>query len=225
MCGRFVLHTPVSLIAKRYWNYQMATGDMVARYNIAPGTQIASIRQEPSGEPRFDYAWWGFHPAWANEKAPTPINARIESLKTSKYFQGAFNHQRCVIPASGWYEWMRLENGQKQPYYITCPNLQRGDALFFAGIYTPMGEGTSIGVAIITEPAAESIQHIHDRQPTLIHPKSLDQWLNPAHTADDFKDRIRRTSGEYLANWPVSTAVNRPTPENNDSSLIMPIHG
>lgn len=219
MCGRFVLHTPLSLIAKRYWDYQMATGDMVARYNIAPGTQIAAIRQEPSGEPRFDYAWWGFRPAWADKKAPTPINARIESLKRSKYFQGAFNHQRCVIPANGWYEWMRTEDGQKQPYYITHPGLQRGEALLFAGVYTPTGEGTATRVAIITEPAAKRIQHVHDRQPVLIHPDSLDQWLNPDKTAEDLKGDIRRNSGDNLTYWPVSTAVNRPDPNNNAASL------
>jgi putative SOS response-associated peptidase YedK len=223
MCGRFVLHTPLSLIAKRYWDYQMATADMVARYNIAPGTQIAAIRQEPSGEPRFDCARWGFRPPWADEKSPTPINARLESLKTSKYFQDAFNHQRCVIPANGWYEWMRTKDGQKRPYYITCPNLERGEVLFFAGLYTPTGEGTATRVAIITEPAAKGIQHIHDRQPTLIHPDSLDQWLTPYKTAEDMKGQIKRTPGDNLAFWPVSTAVNRPDPDNNAASLIEPV--
>lgn len=224
MCGRFVLHTPLSLIAKRYWGYQMATGDMAARYNIAPGTQIASIRQELSGEPRFDYAWWGFRPNWADEKAPTPINARIESIKTSRYFQDAFNHHRCVVPANGWYEWMRTEDGQKQPYYISYPDLERGEVLFFAGLYTPTGQGTATRVAIITEPAAESVQHIHDRQPALIHPDSLNEWLNPHKTARDLKGEIRRTSGSKLACWPVSTAVNRTRPDNNTPSLIAPIN-
>ncbi|HAC86360.1 SOS response-associated peptidase [Marinobacter sp.] len=223
MCGRFVFHTPLNLIARRYWDYQMATGNMVARYNIAPGTQIASIRQSPSGEPRFDYAWWGFRPSWADERAPAPINARIESIKTSRYFQEAFNQQRCVIPANGWYEWKRLENGQKHPYYITCPDLERGEALFFAGLYTPTGEGTSLRVAIITEPATKKIHHIHDRQPTLVHPGSLSQWLDPAQTADELKGRIRRTPGDSLAYWPVSTDVNRTGPDNNGASLIAPL--
>ncbi len=224
MCGRFVLATPLSLIAKRYWNYQMATGDMVARYNISPGSQVASIRQAPAGEPCFDYSWWGFRPSWADGQAPTPINARIESIKTSRYFQEAFNSQRCVIPANGWYEWKQLENGQKQPYYITCPDLERGEALFFAGLYTPTGEGTSLRVVIITEPATKCIHHIHDRQPTLIHPGSLGLWLDPTKTGDELKGKIKRTSGENLAHWAVSTDVNRSGPDNNRADLINPLY-
>jgi putative SOS response-associated peptidase YedK len=116
-----------------------------------------------------------------------------------------------------------LENGQKQPYYITCPDLERGEALFFAGLYTPTGEGTSLRVAIITEPAAENIHHIHDRQPTLVHPSSLGQWLDPTKTADELKGKISRSSGDRLAYWQVSTEVNRSSPDNNRASLIDPL--
>ena len=86
MCGRYALHTPASFIAKTYWNHQMPVGDLVARYNIAPGSQILSVRLVEPDQPSFDLAYWGFKPAWAGEGAPKPINARIESLN-SRYFR------------------------------------------------------------------------------------------------------------------------------------------
>lgn len=220
MCGRYVLHTPASFIAKTYWNHQMPVGDLVARYNITPGSQILSVRLREDDLPSFDLAYWGFKPAWAKEGAPTPINARIESLR-SPYFRTAFQKQRCVIPASGWYEWKATPEG-KQPYYITCPSLGREEALMFAGIFTPAPTGTTIHVAIITEPAASKIEHIHGRQPVLIDPSSLDDWLNP-QTQDpgELKGHIQRTDPESLAYWPVSKGVNKP--EGNDPHLIAPL--
>lgn len=221
MCGRYVLHTPASFLARRYWNHQMPVGDLVARYNITPGTQILSIRLGEDGKPLFDLAYWGFRPRWAKDKSPTPINARIESLKTP-YFRDSFSHQRCVIPASGWYEWVKTADG-KQPYYITCSNLGRDEALMFAGIYTPTGIGTSVRAAIITEPAADPISHIHDRQPSLIDPQSLDSWLDPGLTdVGQLRGKVGRVDPGRLEWWPVSTRVNR-ADAPNDSSLIEPL--
>lgn len=220
MCGRYVLHTPASTLAERYWNYRMPVGDMVARYNITPGTQIYAVRLQEDGEPLFDLSYWGFKPAWAAEKAPTPINARIESLKSS-YFREAFKNYRCVMPASGWYEWVKTDDGKKKPYYITCSALERGDALMFGGIYTPTGVGTGTRAAIITEPAAEGIRHLHDRQPVLIHPDSLSAWLNPLQDVHNLKGKIKRTAPETLEWWRVSDQVNRP--ENNDKTFISPL--
>lgn len=73
MCGRFVLHTAISRIAKRYWDYRMPLGDMIAHYNIAPGIQVHTVRQQEDGRPDFILAHWGFKPAWAGEGAPVPI--------------------------------------------------------------------------------------------------------------------------------------------------------
>lgn len=163
----------------------------------------------------------GFRPRWAKDKSPTPINARIESLKTP-YFRDSFSHQRCVIPASGWYEWVKTADG-KQPYYITCSNLGRDEALMFAGIYTPTGIGTGVRAAIITEPAADPISHIHDRQPALIDPQSLDSWLDPGLThVGQLRGKVGRADPGRLEWWPVSTRVNRADAQN-DSSLIEPL--
>jgi len=220
MCGRFALHTPASFIAKRYFGHEKPVGDLVSRYNIAPGTQILSICLTPDHAPRFDLAFWGFRPAWAKESAPTPIKARIEKLR-SPYYRQAFTHHRCVVPADGWFEWVESPAG-KQPYYITAAGLARDETLMFAGIYTPSGTGVTNRVAIITEPAAEEIRHIHDRQPVVLSEGCLDDWLNPELTdTSELKGRISRVPGSELTWYPVSQRVNNPRETGKD--LIEPI--
>ena len=95
------------------------------------------------------------------------------------------------------------------------------ESLFLAGIYTPTGTEDGHCAAVITEPAAETIRHIHDRQPVLIHPDSLDYWLDPGKEGQALKDRIKRTASQHLAWWPVSSRVNRPV--EDDPSLIEPV--
>jgi len=90
--------------------------------------------------------------------------------------------------------------------------------LFFAAIYTPIGPDSGTCAAIITEPAADTIRHIHDRQPVLIHPDSLDDWLDPNQEGKALKGKVKRTESERLAWWPVSTRVNRPV--EDDATLI-----
>lgn len=218
MCGRFVLHTAISRIAKRYWDYRMPLGDMIANYNIAPGVQVHSIRQQENGQPDFILAHWGFKPAWAGESAPVPINARIEQLNRSNYYKEAFKHRRCVIPASGWYEWKKILNG-KEPYYITRLNQESDEVLFFAGIYEPTGKGVNICAAVITEPASPQITSLHDRQPVIFDPESLDDWLNPQiQEPAELKGKIKRTDPQTLCFWRVSDHIG--SVKNNDSSLI-----
>jgi len=120
MCGRFVFHTPPNLLAKRYWEHEGPVANVDPRYNVAPGTNIVSVRLRANKEPLFEQARWGFRPAWATGKAPVPINARIESLSTP-YFREAFQKYRCVVTANGWYEWEKPGDGKKTPYYITDP--------------------------------------------------------------------------------------------------------
>ncbi|MCH8500087.1 MAG: SOS response-associated peptidase [Marinobacter sp.] len=220
MCGRFALHTPASLIAKRYWSINKPVGDLISRYNITPGSQILTVRPHEEIEPVFSLATWGFRPGWAKQGAPTPINARIESLN-KPYFNDAFKHARCVIPASGWYEWRTAPDGTKEPYYITRPDQERGEALLFAGLYAYTGQGTDTCAAIITEPASA----LHDRQPVLLDPQSLSAWLDPGITATEtLRGNIARTDPTLLHHWRVSTAVNRATTENTPA-LIEPLAG
>lgn len=104
MCGRYALHTAPMKVAQSLG--LLIDLDWTADYNIAPSHSVPVIATSPeSNEPVALNARWGFHPHWADAKAPTPVNARAESLRSSRYFLGSFRHHRCLVPADGWYEW------------------------------------------------------------------------------------------------------------------------
>lgn len=224
MCGRFALHTPRSRIAERYFGFHKPVGDIVARYNIAPGTEITIIRSDSEateGGVSFDFSLWGFRPRWASdEKAPQPINAKSETVATSRYFRNAFAHRRCLIPASGWYEWRQTGDG-KQPYYITLSDTD-DEVLFFAGIWEPAGTNTETRCAILTQPAAKTLSFIHDRQPVVLDPECRRAWLDTEMTEREaIKGAARPLDPARLQAYPVSTRVNRPV--NDDETLTQPV--
>ncbi|PAU76418.1 hypothetical protein CK501_15900 [Halovibrio salipaludis] len=219
MCGRFALYTPRNLIARTWFGISMSVGNVHARYNTAPGSAISIVRQRDDGID-FGFAKWGYKPDWAEEKAPRPINARAETVATSKYFADAFLHRRCLIPADGWFEWMTTDQG-KQPYYITDPSNGRNDVLFFAGIYTGDIE-PNLSAAILTEPAAPNLRHIHDRQPVVLDPECRWDWLSLEITSrDQVRQVAKRLDPSRLDSWPVTTKMNKP--DYDDESIIEPL--
>lgn len=219
MCGRFDLHTPRSWIAEHWFGTTHPVGDSVARYNTPPGTAITMIR-ECDGVIAFEFARWGYRPPWAGDDAPRPINAKAETVATSRYFRTAFQHQRCLIPANGWFEWKQGPNG-KQPYYITQVDAGPRDVIFFAGIYSGSIE-TEFSVAILTEPAALNLQHIHARQPVVLDPGCRYDWLDLGITErEQIKQVTRRLNSKQFTSWPVTPTMNRP--DHDDPSIIQPI--
>ena len=170
MCGRFDCHTPLAWVAEDYFGVTRPIESQAARYNIALGTAISTVRRS-GDDSDLNLMRWGFRPSWTGEDAPKPINARSEKVLTSRFFGHAFLHKRCLIPADGWFEWMATEQG-KQPYYITDPTLGDREVLFFAGIYSGSIE-TRFSVAIVTEPAAPNLRRIYvDRHRQRPSPKS-----------------------------------------------------
>lgn len=210
MCGRYVLHTSRSQLAIAF-GIDRPVGDVAPRYNITPGTQITLITAPSPGSDwpvSIGFGTWGFRPAWANDKAPRPINARAETVATSRYFRDAFAHRRALIPADGWYEWQRDEDGRKQPFYTHRRN---GEPLMFAGLWEPTGAGTDCTCLIITQPAAPELAHIHDRMPVALDPGCWWDWLDPAITdRQTIRAAARQLEPGELEAFPVGSDVNRP---------------
>ena len=221
MCGRFALYTPRGVIASRYFGKSRAVGDLVALYNIAPGRQITAIHAAEGDPAAFDLAWWGFHPHWAALDAPAPINARAETVATSRYFREAFAHRRCLVPANGWYEWRDGPDG-KQPCFITLSDPDLDEILFFAGIYDASSDPLGTCCAIITEPASPPLAKIHPRQPLVLDPECRWAWLDPGITDRvAIKAAAHRLAPGRLRAWAVSSRVNRATVD--DASLLEPV--
>jgi len=168
----------------------------------------------------FGRAEWGFRPRWAQPDAPKPINARAETVATSKYFRDAFAHRRCLVPADGWYEW-QTSDGHKQPWFIAPAEQEEVGVLFLAGVWEPSTDDT-ICCAIVTEPARPPLDRIHHRQPLALEPCCLGTWLSPQVVdRDTIRSVVRRLPTDQLTAQPVSTEVNRP--ENDYEDLLKPV--
>jgi putative SOS response-associated peptidase YedK len=168
-------------------------------YNIAPTQQIAVIvdlafERDQDGAPLGDLAReihsarWGLVPRWSKDGpasgAPL-INGRIESILEKPSFKDSVVRRRCVIPASGYYEWHVNDDGTKQPYYIHAGS----DGMFaLAGLYEWWRDPTKadndpsrwlLSATTLTKDTAPELAHIHDRNPLLLTPETLDVWIDP----------------------------------------------
>src|SRR5258706_5791949 len=158
MCGRYALHANPDVVALQFGL------DFVPpfqpRYNVAPATEILLVRDGAA-----QLARWGLIPAWAKDAAigTKLIHARGETVAQKPAFRQAFRRGRCLVPASGYYEWQAL-GGKKHPWYFR----PRGEALFgLAGLAERWeGPGGPLHtVCLITTSPNDLASKIHDRMP------------------------------------------------------------
>lgn len=216
MCGRYALHAQPEVIALQFG--VPASAGLAPRYNVAPGTRILVV---VGGGPRRLETWqWGLVAPWARglEGEKGLINARSESVAEKPMFRAAFRRQRCLVPASGYYDW-QAAGGRKRPWYV-----RPADApLFgFAGIYTlHRGESGEVGtVAILTTEANASTRGIHERMPAILRPEDYARWLDSRVDAATLLPLLGPYPPEGVAVQPVSARVN--SVRNDDESCIAP---
>lgn len=221
MCGRYAFTLPSQAMAEIFSLSNLI--DSVPRYNIAPTQPVIAIWNEPAGR-LAKLARWGLVPNWVKDPREFPllVNARAETMAQKPAFRDAVKHGRCVLPASGYYEWRTLPNGKKQPFFITRAD---GSPLALAGLYSnwigPEGEEVDT-VATITVPAGPDVAHIHDRMPAILHDGEIDAWLDVRGTRfDELSASIAPQPAGVMASHPVSTRVNAAANEGPD--LIVPV--
>lgn len=221
MCGRYELHATQDEVLAHVGDLLAADPDARQRswatrsYNVAPSAHMPVIRRDKETlAPRIDKLQWGFRPTWAKR---TWINARSESLFTTPAFKAAATKRRCLVLATGWYEWQETGTRAKQPFYISA-----GRPIAFAGIWTaaklPTG-GWVLSFGIVTAPATPTLERIHPRMPLVMNPRDYAAWVNPM--TDDPASLMQPFDGGALRAYAVSTHVN--DPRNDDSECIAPI--
>lgn len=215
MCGRFYLDAEREYIEQAF-DVDLGNLDLVPRYNIAPSQPILTITQDSQGR-HAQYMRWGLIPAWSKgvDARYSMINARIESIHEKPAYKRPFKRTRCLIPASGFYEWQKTIQG-KQPFCIAHKD---GDLLALAGIWdTWKGEGDPVhSCSIVTTTANEDVKDIHERMPVALAAKDHVPWLDSDNqNVEDLRQRLAsRTDIEFSA-WPISQAVNKPTHDEPD---------
>ena len=230
MCGRYAL-TPDRETVLTEFDAQ-PVGDLdhlrvTERYNIAPTQPVAVVVPGERGR-RLTAMRWGIIPQWMKSedggKPPAGwINARAETAAEKPAFRGAFKYRRCLVPASGFYEWAKRD-GSKQPYYIQAADDR---LLAFAGLWetwTPPDGSELDTVTILTTTPNAMMAELHDRMPVVLEPEAHDAWMTtPPEDATTLRRRLGPAAEGTLSKTPVSRRVNRP--KHDDPACLEPEGG
>lgn len=211
MCGRFALTASPEQIAEQF--ALVTTPQLAPRYNIAPSQPVAAVRQNRDTKQReLVHFHWGLIPSWAKDPSIgyKMINARSETAAEKPSFRNALKYRRCLVPASGFYEWQKVGKG-KQPHYI---HLAESEPFAIAGLWEhwQSADGSEIeSVTLLTTAPNEVMRPLHDRMPVILHPDDYSLWLDPLATQSDLlQPLLRPFPAEQMTAYPVSTLVNSP---------------
>jgi len=218
MCGRFAL----AFVKGFYSRFEVIDqqAGIEQRFNIAPSQTIPTIvRQSPN---QVVMMRWGLVPFWAKDPriGNKLINARAEGIADKPAFRASVKRKRCLVPATGFYEWKKMDGG-KVPHYVHM----RDDSFFaFAGLYdhwhAPDGSGL-ISFTIVTTSPNAMMKKIHNRMPVILRQEDEGLWLSKEPLPEDVLRRILQPyPARPMVAHPVSQAVNNPNNESED--LVAP---
>ena len=213
MCGRYVAATPPDQLAELFGVTDVRAGDLGPRWNVAPTMDVYAVAEGSNGERRLGAFRWGLVPWFAGDPGggAKMINARAETVAQKPAFRRALERRRCLLPADGFYEWLRTEK-QRLPQLFTAAD---GSILAFAGLWEvwhpeddPDGEPLRT-CTIITTRANGTMRPIHDRMPVVLPQQAWDRWLDrsPARAAE-LADLLEPPPDDLLVSRPVSVRVN-----------------
>ncbi|MBX6356704.1 MAG: SOS response-associated peptidase [Micromonosporaceae bacterium] len=220
MCGRYATSRSSADLSELFDAVDETQDAVVPNYNVAPTDRAPVVRlSDRVDKPVISLARWGLVPPWAKDLrvGSRMINARAETLAGSSAYARPFARRRCLVPADGWFEWLRRASG-KQAYFMTPAD---GSTLAFAGLWTswrgPGAPERVVTFSIVTTVAVGDLAFVHDRMPLVLPPARWSSWL----TGQPGADLLAPTPEEFAAGLeirPVGPAVG--DVRNNDPSLL-----
>ena len=231
VCGRYVSAEDPSQLRLFFETTETEVVETLPHnYNVAP-TQNVYVVDALSGARVLRVVKWGLVPSWASDPAIASklINARSDTVFEKPSFRAAAAKTRCLIPATGWYEWKTVDvdpKARKRPFYIHSTD---GTTLAFAGLLEawkqPDGNWLRT-MSIITTDASVEVAPIHDRMPVILARSDWDEWLDPSHgstpaTRHHLASMLHPTKAGVVTAYEVDPAVN--SIRNNGSSMIEPL--
>ncbi len=178
MCGRYALDPRkldrlVRLLSLPRPGFQ-------GHFNLSPTQNVPIIRDAGQG-PEWAMVRWGLIPNWARERQTgySTFNARVETAPRKPAFRDSWVHRRCIIPATGFYEWQALDDRRKQPWFFDGSD---GCALAMAGLWDRWTDGSETidSCTILVGPPEPAVAPIHDRSPVLLGDTALSLWISPS---------------------------------------------
>lgn len=181
------------------------------RFNIAPSQDCPVVIMDDEGEaivPAF--MRWGFVPYWEKSERPkiAPINVQAETVATNGMFRQSLQKRRCLIPADGFYEWLRLDEQTKVPFDI---HLRGSRPFFMAGIYEQAAAGRPATFAVLTTTPNELMAKIHTRMPAILDDHEAKRWLTPGGvTPENVAGFAAPHPADEMEAVSISSLVNNP---------------
>ncbi len=210
MCGRFVTVIPADELRKIF--DLIENPQIEPRYNIAPMQKAGVVRQVEDSTNRFDFLKWGLVPSWSTDptKGSMLINARSETVKEKPSFRHAIKTNRCIIPISGFYEWVQVGK-EKHPHYIY---LTDKSVMCLAGIWEHWkspDDAVLETFSILTTTANKRLESLHERMPVILHPADYGLWLDKQLTDPHHLDHLYQPFPDDLITFhEVPALVNNP---------------
>ena len=221
MCGRYKLSRRKQVVEEYFDTAVSDEPDWSPRFNIAPTQPIPVIRQHPKEPVReLSLMRWGLISSWAGDSsaAARMINARAETASTKPAFRDALKSRRCLIPADGFYEWMRAGKG-KQPY---CFEVNDGELFAFAGLWDRWKDASGKAIetcSILTTTPNAVTSPVHDRMPVILDPDSYDLWLDPGmKNVAAASGLLKPYDARLMRRYPVSTRINHVANDGEECS-------
>lgn len=219
MCGRFTQYYTWAEIHQMYSIVPATPRNLQPRYNISPTQTVGVITRNDTGEMNYSEKRWWLIPNWWKQdkkKVPSTFNVRSETIDEKPMFRSAFKTSRCLIPASGFFEWTGPKEA-RLPWYMTSPD---GRPLTFAGLHDtwrdPENGETVESCTIVVTGANVFMGEIHDRMPVVLHQDDWSAWLDAPR-----KDLLRSAPEETLRAWRVTPEMN--SSRFQDASAVEPI--
>ena len=219
MCGRYGFIPGQDFITR--FEIENAEFELRPVYNAAPGMIMPVVTQ--NSPKKIEHMKWGLVPFWAKDPriGYRMINARSEGIETKPSFRASLKNRRCLIPASGFFEWARVGK-EKTPYYF---RLKSSEMFAFAGLYDIWKDAENVEMrtyTIITAGANELVARIHDRMPVILSPKVGDLWAdNSAFDPSRLLPLLKPYPEDEMNSHRVSPLVNDPT--NNSADILDPV--
>ncbi len=230
MCGRYVVaYDPQTLVA----GFSLSRiQPFERRWNIAPTASVPVVFETKAGERVAENLRWGLVPHWAKDPGigAKLNNARSEGLADKPSFRQALRRRRCILPASGYYEWQAGTGADgkpaKQPWYISP---RQAPCFAMAGLFEAWRAPGSaedspwlLTCCIVTMAAPQSLAPIHDRMPVMLAPEQIAAWLaRDNHDPEVLTPLLAGVAEAELQAWPVAKAVGRAS--NQGPELAAPV--
>ena len=224
MCGRFVQSQDPTAYASLFGAQVVVSESLEPSYNVAPTDRIYAVA-EHGGIRQLGTFRWGLIPFWAKDAkiAARHINARSETVETKPAFRDSFVSKRCIVPADGFYEWEKRDDGSKLAHFL---HPAAGEVFAFAGLWASWKEPDSgerlVTCTILTIQPNEVAGRIHDRMPVILDEDGWDRWLDrDFHDLASLRSMLGPAPDGSVAEYPVSSLVN--SVRNNVPELLTPI--